>query len=49
MLESDSFTSCDTSEEVSMNDSIWDNIKIYIMVDASAVVSVDGCVTGSMF
>ena len=49
MLKSDSLTNSDTFEKVAMNDSIWDNNKVFMIVDASLVISVHGFITDGMF
>ena len=49
MLKSDSLTNSDIFEKVAMNDSTWDNNKVYMIVDDSLVLSVHGSITDGMF
>ena len=49
MLKSDSIIDSDIFEEVQMNNSVWDNSKIAMVVDASQVISVHGCIADIMF
>ena len=49
ILKSNSIIDSDIFEKVQMNNSVWDNSKIAMVVDASQVISVHGCIADSMF
>ena len=49
MLKSDSIIGSDVFNEAQMNNSIWDNSKVAMVVDASWVIGGRGCIASSMF
>ena len=49
MLNSDALTNSGIFEEVTMDETAWENNKIVMIVDASLIISVDGLVTSGMF
>lgn len=49
MFKSGSLTNSDTLKKVATNDSIWNNNKVSMTIDASLVISVHGSITDGMF
>lgn len=49
MFKSGSLTNSDTLKKVATNDSIWNNNKVSMTIDASLVISVHGSITDGIF
>ena len=49
IIKSDLLTNTNIFENIAMNDSVWDDNKVSIIVNISLVISVHGYITNEMF